>query len=262
MPTTDHDLLDHLVSSRLSGRVATASSNSLRNAARLVDGDPDCTMGLSDWRDADIDEVLAAVHAVGGRELDPDASEHPDGGYIEPEASLEGISTHRRVLAEFLGSGAGRVLVATGHPSLLRHYAALAGALASNGCTVLRPLEGVENGLTTPDGRPCSIGYVQGVAVLAYDGREHHTHRSQYMEAMLEAMGGRRGVDLVIADHGYAGAAIEAGIETLSIADINDPALPLAQARGRTTGVLLIDDGLDPSLFVPVTEALLAGVAG
>ena len=260
MPTTDHNLVDHLVSSRLSGRVATASSNSLRNAARLVDGDPDCTMGLSDWRDADIEEVLAAVQAVGGRELDPDASEHPDGGYIEPEATLDGILTHRRVLSEFLASGGGRVLVATGHPSLLRHYTALAGALASAGCAMVRPLEGVENGLTTPDGRLWSIGYVEGVAVLTYDGRAHHTHRSLYMEAMLETIGGRAGVDLVIADHGYAGAAIEAGIDTLSIADINDPALPLAQARGRTTGVLLIDDGLDPSLFVPVTKAVLGGV--
>jgi hypothetical protein len=36
------------------------------------------------------------------------------------------------------------------------------------------------------------------------------------------------------ADHGFAGAAIERGIPTLSIADVNDPALPLAQLRGRT----------------------------
>ena len=257
---TEHELLAHLVASRLAGRVATLSSNSLRNADRLVEGDPDCTMGLSDWRDAGYDEVLAAVHAVGGRELDPEAAHHPGGGYIEPDATLEGIMRHQRVLAEFVAAGGGRVVVATGHPSRLRHYAAVAGALESAGCHMVRPLEGVQDGLTTPEGRPCSIGYVEGVAVLAYDGREHHTHRSLYMEAMLDAVGGRDGVDLVVADHGYAGAAIEAGIDTLSIADINDPALPLAQARGRTAGVLLIDDGLDASLFVPVTEAVLAGV--
>jgi hypothetical protein len=39
---------------------------------------------------------------------------------------------------------------------------------------------------------------------------------------------------------------------------VNDPALPLAQARGRTDGVLLVDDGLPPHLFAPVTEAVLA----
>ena len=259
-PTADEVLLAHLVASRLAGRVATRSSNSLRNAARLVEGDPDCTMGLSDWRDADLSEVLTAVRALGGRELDPEAAEHPGGGYIEPEGTLEGIRTHRRTLIEFLAAGGGRVLVATGHPTLLRHYAAIVRALASAGCRVVRPLELVEDILVTPEGRRCSIGYVDGVAVLSYDGREHHTHRSLYMEAMLDALGAGDGVDLVIADHGYAGAAIEAGIETLSIADINDPGLPLAQARGRTTGVLLIDDGLDPGVFVPVTEAVLAGV--
>lgn len=257
---TEPDLLAHLVASRLAGRVATRSSNSLRNAERLVEGDPDCTMGLSDWRDAGYDEVLEAVHALGGRELDPEAAEHPDGGYIEPEATVEGIVRHQRALADFVAGGGGRVLVATGHPSLLRHYAAVARAMEAAGCQMVRPLEGVADSLTTPEGIACSVGYVEGVAVLAYDGREHHTHRSLYMEAMLDDIGGRDGVDLVIADHGYAGAAIEAGIETLSIADINDPALPLAQARGRTNGVLLIDDGLEASLFVPVTEAVLAGV--
>ena len=64
-------------------------------------------------------------------------------------------------------------------------------------------------------------------------------------------------VDVVIAGHGMAGAAIERGIQTLSIADVNDPALPLAQLRGRTDAVLPIDDNLAPSVFVPVTAAML-----
>jgi hypothetical protein len=54
-----------------------------------------------------------------------------------------------------------------------------------------------------------------------------------------------------------AGAAIERGIPTLSIADVNDPALPLAQVRGYTDAVLPIDDNLAPRLFVPVTGAML-----
>jgi hypothetical protein len=45
---------------------------------------------------------------------------------------------------------------------------------------------------------------------------------------------------------------------TRRITDVHDPALPLGEARSRTTGVLLIDDGPDASLFVPVTEAVLA----
>jgi hypothetical protein len=78
------------------------------------------------------------------------------------------------------------------------------------------------------------------------------------MEAMLDELAGDA-PDLVIADHGMAGAAIEQGLPTLSIADVNDPALPLAQARGLTDAVLAIDDNLAPRLFVPVTAAILSG---
>ena len=57
-----------------------------------------------------------------------------------------------------------------------------------------------------------------------------------------------------------AGAAIERGIPTLSIADVNDPALPLAQVRGLTDAVLPIDDNLRPALFEPVTSYVLEKV--
>ncbi len=245
MEAGDQDLVAHLVATRLSGRVATSSSGSRHNCARLVEGQPDCTFGLSDWRDATYDEVVAAVHAAGGRELEADAAVHPDGGFIEPDATLDGIHRHRRALAEFVACGGGRVLLATGHPwPLGAHYGTVAGALAAAGCEILSPMGS-------------SVDYVDGVAALAFDGGRQHTHRPDWMLALLEQTGGRSGVDLVVGDHGFAGAAIEAGIPTLSIADVNDPALPLAQARGRTSGVLLIDDGLDPKLFVPVTEAVL-----
>lgn len=110
----------------------------------------------------------------------------------------------------------------------------------------------------TPQGSPCSIAYVGGTAALFYGWSVHHTHRFEFMEAMLDDLGSTALPDLMVADHGFAGAVSEAGIPTLSIADVNDPALPLAQPRGRTDGVLLIDDGLQPELFAPVTEAILA----
>ena len=253
----DAALRSHLVASRLAGRVNTPTASSVTNAARLVEGDPDCTLGLSDWQDATYEEVLDAVRDAGGTRLD---EEHPDGGYIDPEATLAQIGNHSRLLAAFLAAGGGRVLLATGHPILLPHYGAVARALASAGCELLRPLHGEEGKLTSPEGRPCSVAYVDEVAVLAFDGAPHHTHRSLYMEAMLDVLGGTDAVDLVVADHGFAGAAIEVGIPTISIADVNDPALPLAQARGRTDGVLLIDDGRPPNLFVPVTETMLEGI--
>ena len=84
------------------------------------------------------------------------------------------------------------------------------------------------------------------------DGHEpRHTHRPDAMRTMLtEAT-----PDLVIADHGFAGAAIEAGVETVSIADVNDPALLVAQATGLTDVVVVMDDHVDPAAYWPCFQA-------
>ncbi len=241
----------------LAGQVATPTRASLENCARLVAGEPDYTFGLSDWKDATYEEALAAVRAGGGTRVKGDESA-PRGGYIDPAATLAGIAAHRRALAGLTSGGGGRVLVATGHPfALLAHYGALARNLTAAGTEVLRPLEGNRRSVTTPDGKRASIRYLDGVACLYHGAALRHTHRPDYMEAMLDELGPSHRPDLVVADHGFAGAAIERGIPTLSIADVNDPALCLAQARGRTDGVLVIDDGLDASLFIPVTETIL-----
>jgi hypothetical protein len=62
--------------------------------------------------------------------------------------------------------------------------------------------------------------------------------------------------DLVVADHGFAGAAIEASVETLSIADVNDPALIVAKAQGRTEVVVVLDDHVPPEAYWPCFQAV------
>ena len=251
----DAGLIERLVQNRLCGEVATPVGSCVNNCRRLVAGDADYTFGLSDWREATFEDAVAAVEALGGGRLRDAVDDVP--AFIDPRGTLAGLHKHRALLAEFVGGGGGSVLVATGHPVLLPHYGTIARALTRAGCLLLQPLgDGAE--LTHAEaGRPCSIAYVDGAGALFHDGSVHHTHRPEYMEAMLASLGTAR-PDLVIADHGFAGAAIAAGIATLSIADVNDPALPLAQARHRTDGVLLIDDGLRPELFAPVTDAILA----
>lgn len=247
------DLLGHLVATRLAGRVATTPRQTIANCHKLSDGSPDYTFGL-DVAGTPPEEAIAAVAAVCGG--DPRTAE-PDGpGWIDPEATLAGIDRHRRTLAKAAGQQV-RVLLATGHPTgLLPHYAALGRSLASAGCQLLTPLDDVW--LEPHDtGRRQGIRFIDDVA-CEFDGASlRHTHRARAMEAMLDELGGGPdAVDLVVADHGLAGAAIARGIETLSIADVNDPGLPLAQVRGSTDGVLPIDDNLAPRLFVPVTRAL------
>ncbi len=241
----------------LAGSVATSVDNCLDNVGRLLAGRPGYTFGLSGWKDATFDEVVAAMRAAGGR-LDDPATGGNGQAFIDPDAALTAIGRHRAALARLMAAGRGRVIVATGHPfALLGHYGAVARSLTHAGVSVLRPLEGAGPRLMAADGKPCSLRYLDGVACLFRGVALQHTHHPHYMEAMLAEAGGPGAVDLVVADHGFAGAAIEAGIPTLAIADVNDVALPLAQARGRTEGVIVLDDGLDASRFVPVTDSVV-----
>ena len=83
---------------------------------------------------------------------------------------------------------------------------------------------------------------------MVTDGeRPRHTHWPEAMRRMLVA----ERPDLVVADHGFAGAAIEAGVETLSIADVNDPALIVAKAQGRTDVVVVLDDHVPAENYWP-----------
>ena len=244
-------LLEHLVKSGLAGEVATSRGSTRANCRKLVDGKADYTFGLSDYLDATVEEAIDAVRAVCGG--DPTAGAPNDPGWIEPDATLKAVERHRERL-EAMAAGPARVLLATGHPTgLLPHYAAIGRAL--RGCELLTPLDDT---WLTHDWRHRKVGlrFLDGVACVFDGGALLHTHRSVFMEAMLDAVG--EPPDLVVGDHGMAGAAIERGIATLSIADVNDPALPLAQQRGRTDAVLPVDDNLAPRLFVPVTEAMLA----
>ena len=256
---TGDGLREHLVDTRLAGSVATSVDSCLTNCERFVRGDPDTTFGLSDWSELSYEDTVAVMESCGIGLGDGRTGRARHGpAFIDPEVVVDAIERHGRLLAELAGARA-RVLLATGHSfALLAHYGAIARALETAGCLLLKPLEGKRDAVRTPEGRRASIRYLDGVGALAYDGALHHTHRPEYMEVMLDDLGGPDAVDAVVADHGFAGAAVEAGVRTLSIADANDPGLPVAQARGRTDGVLLIDDGLAPSVYKPVTATMLA----
>lgn len=250
------DIRQYLLDTRLAGPVATSPGESRRNCARLIAGSAEYTFGLPDWKTADVAEVEDAVVALCGEGAIGDAWDGP--GYIDPDVSLAGIARHgERLAAHAAGS---RVLLVTGHPTgLLGHYIDLAAALATRGCTIMTPLD--DRWIVTGDA-PSGIRYVHGVGCIWNGGSLVHSHLAVYMEALLDACT-RDGClpDLVLGDHGMAGAAIARGLDTLSIADVNDPALPLAVARGRTDGLLVIDDNLAPAVFRPVTAAMLAVLA-
>ena len=256
------DLAGYLEQVGLAGRVATSVKSCVENCRSLVAGHPDYTFGLSDWRTATYEDAVGALAACGVSGLDgaEDTGHDPSAtAWVDPGVAAAAVARQAEVMGELARSRA-RVLIATGHAfALLTHYAGLARALSAAGGTILEPLAGERERFRTPEGRLASFRYYEGVGSLVVHGSLTHTHRPDYMQQLIAAAGGPSAVDAVIGDHGYAGAAVEAGITTLSIADVNDPALPLAQARGRTNGVLVIDDGLGPEVYEPITAALVAG---
>jgi hypothetical protein len=248
-------LAAHLVRARLAGSVQTSPRSTINNCYKMTRGHDDYTFGLEDWRDITAEDAVTAVRQVFGG--DPLAADDPDGdGWIDPDAAIAGVALHRQRLRDAAASGGLRVLFATGHPTgLLGHYQALARSLQDTGSLLLSPLD---DRWVDWDrrGRQLGIRFIDGVACIHDGGSLRHMHRSVFMEAMLASLDAGK-VDMVVADHGMAGAAIAAGLPTLSIADVNDPALPVAQVRGHTDAVLPIDDNLAPSTFVPVTAAML-----
>jgi uncharacterized protein YbjT (DUF2867 family) len=64
---------------------------------------------------------------------------------------------------------------------------------------------------------------------------------------------------LVVADHGFAGAAVAAGIPTVAIMDTNDPALAVVARRGADhLTVIPMDDNRPQNSYAAALEVLQA----
>lgn len=215
---------------------------------RLVEGDPVSQFGLSGVNNLPFEEVLGLVAEASGIPSDP-AVRHGV-VIVDPQKVIESLEVAGDRLAEAAERGE-RVLLATGHPAgLPLLYQATGGLLSQAGAKLIRPLEG--HTWNDDEGRRRQIRYFRGVGMLTDRASPFHTHSSEAMERMLE----EQTPDLVFADHGFAGAAIEAGIDTVSIADVNDPALVVARAQGRAGPVVVMDDNVQPEDYWPCFQVI------
>jgi len=239
-----------LVAGRIAGPVTSHDRADVAwRIARLADGDRDLQLGLLDLGSLSRHEVLAAVAAEAGFDPDPRIDTGPTP--IDPFRVLAAWEVAGDRLARAAAAGE-RVLLATGHPAgLTLLYQAIGELLERGGAKLLRPLSGHS---WREAGRHRQIRYLHGVAVLSDRGSTVHTHAPGPMELLLQEVR----PDLVIADHGFAGAAIQAGVETISVADVNDPALVVAKRRGRTEIVVVMDDNVLPEDYWPCFQAVAA----
>jgi hypothetical protein len=242
------ELARALLDGRIAGQVTSHDRHNVRwKIKRLVGGDPDLQFGLTDLGGFSPDEVLSLVAAEAG--FDPDPFLRDDPVPIDPLKVLAACEAVGRRLAVAAERGE-RVVLATGHPAgLLLLYLALGELLMATGAKLLRPGEGLA---WRELEHHREIRYFHGVAALTDRASALHTHRGDPMERMLE----EAQPELVFADHGFAGAAIQAGVDTLSIADINDPALVVAKAQGRAETVIVMDDNVRPDDYWPCFQAI------
>jgi len=68
------------------------------------------------------------------------------------------------------------------------------------------------------------IDAVEGVLVLSDEGNLMHTHDDMGMKDVIQALK----PDIVMGDHGFAMAAINASVSTVAIFDVDDPAIAMA----------------------------------
>jgi hypothetical protein len=244
------ELVEGLLEARVAGPVTSHDRrNVLWKIDRLVDGDPDSQFGLTRLGPISGALVLALMAEETGFDPDPRLKHGPSA--VDPWRVLGSLEAAGRRLSD-AGSRGERVILATGHPAgLLLLYMAVGELLEQAGAKLLRPLQGFD---WREKGRHRQIRYFHGVALLTDRGSPIHTHGSGAMERMLE----EARPDLVFADHGFAGAAIEAGVDAISIADVNDPAPIVAKWQGRTDLVIVMDDNVQPEDYWPCYQAIAA----
>ena len=246
----------HLVASRIAGDVATPRAENIRNASRMAEGRRKYDFGLVPRRRWTTDEVMAVMARRCGTNADLSVREGSD--TIDPDLTVRQLERWRVRLAEAARTRE-RVLLATGHPTgILVVHLQVAAALRAAGAEVLVP--SLAWSWPWPDAwgpdRARHVRAINGVHVLASGGELLHTHEPEPMRALLAALDAPP--DLVVADHGWAGAAAQAGLDTLGMADCNDPALFVAEEEGKPVVTVPLDDNVLPPLYDPLSAYVTA----
>jgi hypothetical protein len=249
-PHPREDLERALVAGGVAGPAGHPHHNVFGNIRKLVAHDPDKLFGLSRMPEPfGFEDIVRLVGDAAGAPIDQLATEgSPD---IDAGSVLDACAAMGERLARAAGRGE-VVLFATGHPGDLDPlYGAIADLVEARGGRIVRPADG-DTWFDEHVGHDWTIAYHGAVGMVTDDDRPRHTHRPEAMRRMLA----EERLDLVVADHGFAGAAIDAGVETLSIADVNDPALIVAKAQGRTDVVVVLDDHVPPENYWPCFQAV------
>jgi hypothetical protein len=222
------------------------AEDNLYKIGRLLEGEPSQTFGMEALLEGtSFEEAYEAVTSLTGHP--PDREETGGRGCIDPARTAAGlVEAGERVRAAAEAGGA--FVLATGHPgALLAYYLGIAAWVEElGGETLVARTSGRYK-------RDSALDWVGSVGVLGDGASLLHTHDADPMRDLLRELDG---VDLVVADHGFAGAAIAAGIPTVAVMDTNDPALAVVARRGADVTVVPMDDNRPQGSYVSALKVL------
>jgi Phosphatase len=240
---------DRLLAATVAGnRTSHGAANNLHKINLLLERDGDHTFGMEALlREVSFEEVFGAVAGYIG--YPPDKEENLGRGCIDPARTAAGLLEAGERIRAVAGAG-GSFVFATGHPgALLSYYLGLAQWVEELGGEAL-------TARTQGNYKKNSIlDWVGPVGALGNGASLWHTHSPDPMRDLLQEMGA---VDLVVADHGFAGAAIAAEIPTVAVMDTNDPALAVVAQRGADLTIVPMDDNRPQTSYVAALQVLKA----
>ncbi len=245
MPFDDHVIERRLTKLRLSGpELSHSRANNVEAARRLADNDPYVTFGIRlviDYVQLNHVEPQEALSMIAGiTKCSQDVTYTQGRGYISPSSTIKGLKAMSAAIRRVCRDR-GYVTFATGHPgSMIECYTELAELVRELGGHVLDLAKGQLVFQGEDRDHVHVADSVNGIAILSDTCAALHTHDSRAMQLMLDDA--RRLPDLVIADHGFAGEAINRNIPTVAVMDTNDPGLAVAKKLGANVIIVPMND--------------------
>ncbi|MDQ3326901.1 MAG: phosphatase [Chloroflexota bacterium] len=262
MTATRHsrqEIEERLADQKLSGaNLAHSRANNLAHVRRLVNADQGVTLGIDlvhqhlEHAPMEAEHVLQLIASITGCSSD---IHYEDGfGYISPAATYDGLRAAATAMRDAIEQRAS-LIFASGHPkNMAAAYEQLAAYAAAQGCPVINE---DPSGIEEYFGQRLEL---RGHVYLVTDrGEPAHTHRHEYMRDLLRRT---PPVGLMIADHGFAGAALNLGIPTICVMDTNDPGVALAATLGAPVTVVPLNDNSPGEVVCEIADILMAMIEG
>ncbi|HWR29556.1 MAG TPA: phosphatase [Negativicutes bacterium] len=216
-----------------------------QGAARSLFGLP----GLEALSEEAVLKEMASLNGCSANLLERDGD-----GYMDPRLTLAGMKRAAGKIRQVCARQ-GRILFGTGHPgAMLGFYFELLKLVRELGGVVVCPGSGLEvKRFRCPD---CGlhdvveqVDYVGDVATVTNGEGILHRHDEKPCELIIDAAKkAAESLELVIGDHGFAGAALVAGLSVIAIMDTNDPAIAASRLVGFDPIIIPMDDNLPNSI--------------